>query len=43
MSKKDLLQQCRDALGDATLTNLDLLNLIADMKKEAAHDCICGH
>ena len=28
MSKKDLLSQCREALGDATLTNLDLLNLI---------------
>ena len=26
MSKKDLLSQCREALGDATLTNLDLLN-----------------
>ena len=34
MSKKDLLNQCREALGDATLTNLDLLNLIGEMKKE---------
>ena len=34
MSKKDLLSQCREALGDATLTNLDLLNLIGEMKKE---------
>ena len=33
MSKKDLLSQCREALGDATLTNLDLLNLIGEMKK----------
>ncbi len=32
MSKKDLLSQCREALGDATLTNLDLLNLIGEMK-----------
>ena len=34
MSKKDLLSQCREALGDATLTNLDLLNLIGEMNKE---------
>ena len=43
MSKKDLLSQCREALGDATLTNLDLLNLIGEMKKELEHDRICGH
>ena len=38
MSKKDLLSQCREALGDATLTNLDLLNLIGEMTKELEHD-----
>ena len=38
MSKKDLLSQCREALGDATLTNLDLLNLIGEMRKELEHD-----
>lgn len=43
MNKKDLLSQCREALGDATLTNLDLLNLIEEMKKELEHDRICGH
>ena len=43
MSKKDLLSQCREALGDATLTNLDLLNLMGEMKKELEHDRICGH
>lgn len=42
MSKKDLLSQCREALGDATLTNLDLLNLIGEMK-ELENDRICGH
>ena len=42
MSKKDLLSQCREALGDATLTNLDLLNLIGEMQKELEHDRICG-
>ena len=34
---------CREALGDATLTNLDLLNLIGEMRKELEHDRICGH
>lgn len=29
--------------GDATLTNLDLLNLIGEMKKELENDRICGH
>ena len=43
MSKKDLLSQCREALGDATLTNLDLLNLIGEMRKELEHDRIGGH
>ena len=28
---------------NATLTNLDLLNLIGEMKKELEHDRICGH
>ena len=35
MNKKDLLSQCREALGDATLTG--------EMKKELEHDRICGH
>ena len=43
MSKKDLLSQCREALGDATLTNLDLLNLIGVKRKELEHARICGH
>ena len=42
MSKKDLLQQCQEALGDDTLTNLDLLNLIGEMKNELERDRICG-
>ena len=40
MSKKDLLSQCREALGDATLTNLDLLNLIGEMKKELENESV---
>lgn len=36
------MQQCREALGDATLTNLDLLNLIGEMKNELERDRICG-
>ena len=43
MRKKDLLRQCREELGDATLTNLDLLKLIGEMKKELENDRICGH
>ena len=43
MSTKDILSQCRKPLEDATLTNLDLLNLIGEMRKELEHDRICGH
>ena len=42
MSKKDLLSQCREALGDATLTNLDLLNLIGEMRKELSFLFVFG-
>ena len=43
MSNTDLLSQCTEALGDATLPNLALLNLIGEMRKELEHDRICGH
>ena len=32
-----------DVYKRQTLTNLDLLNLIGEMRKELEHDRICGH
>ena len=43
MSQERFIKPMQGSVGDATLTNLDLLNLIGEMRKELEHDRICGH
>lgn len=43
MDKKKLLEQCRNALKNATETNLDLIRKNQKLKAEIRRDHICGH